>query len=655
HEGGYSTFRVDLTNLLKDENELCVKADNSINEKVYPQFADFTFYGGIYRDVNLIEVSNSHFDLDYFGADGVLVTPTIEGKDAKVQIQTFVTNKVDGQIISVILLDKENKVVAQKSDVSNELELKIENVHLWNGTIDPYLYKAVVELVENDIVLDNKEIKFGVRSFKVDPNLGFILNGKEYPLHGVSRHQDRAEIGGAITKAEHKEDVDLILEVGANTVRLAHYQHDQYFYDLCDEKGLVLWAEIPFISRFLPNAVENTVSQMKELISQNYNHTSIVCWGLSNEITIGGETKELLDNHYILNDLCHEMDKTRLTTMAHVSMMDPNSKMNTISDISSYNHYFGWYGGDVSDNAVWIDDYHAKFPDKPLGISEYGCEGILKWHSSKPEMGDYSEEYQAFYHEKMLETFSTRKFLWSTHVWNMFDFGSDMRNEGGVKGMNNKGLVTFDRKTRKDSFFVYKAYWSTEKFVHLCGKRFVDRVDKEIIVKVYSSLNSIDLYRNGKLLESQKGKYVFEFKVKLKRGENNFEARSGEFSDSMVINKVKKPNESYSLESVQKVEKWFDKEGNEINFKYPAGYYSVKDKISDVMKNPKGAEIMHNLIEEVGKSFGGGKESMELPKGMMKMMGSFTFERLAKMAGEKFSQEKLYEINCILNTIKKDK
>ncbi|MBQ5823877.1 MAG: glycoside hydrolase family 2 protein, partial [Clostridia bacterium] len=321
HDGGYSTWRVNLTENLKDENLLVIAVDNSPNDYVYPQMADFTFYGGLYRDVNIIGVSSSHFDLDYFGAPGIKVTPEVEGNDAEIEIEVYVTNKKDGQTLRYTITDAEGNVVATKTTDDNDEDLDIKNVHLWNGRKDPYLYTATVELLEGDTVLDNVSARFGCRTFKVDPEKGFFLNGESYPLRGVSRHQDRLGVGNALLHEHHEEDIELILEVGANTIRLAHYQHDQYFYDLCDEKGLVIWAEIPYISKHLPDGRKNTISQMTELVAQNYNHPSIVVWGLSNEITMKGDTDpDLLENHRILNDLVHDMDKTRLTTIAAVSM-----------------------------------------------------------------------------------------------------------------------------------------------------------------------------------------------------------------------------------------------------------------------------------------------------------------------------------------------
>ena len=338
HDGGYSTWRVDLTDRIADETVIAVTVDNSPNETVYPQMADFTFYGGLYRDVNLIAVNKPHFDLDYFGGSGLKITPTVNGKDANVEVEVFTTPLSAGQSLVYAIYDKEENELQKIESTNTKVNFKLENVHLWHGRKDPYLYCCEVEIVENGQVLDNVCNRFGCRSFKIDPNNGFILNGEEYPLRGVSRHQDRLGIGNALLPEHHAEDIDLILEVGATTIRLAHYQHDQYFYDLCDEKGLVIWAEIPYISKHLPGGRENTVSQMKELITQNYNHASIFVWGLSNEISIGGSDEDLLENHRILNDLVHEMDKTRLTTIAAVSMCKMDDPYLLIPDVVSYNH-----------------------------------------------------------------------------------------------------------------------------------------------------------------------------------------------------------------------------------------------------------------------------------------------------------------------------
>ena len=542
HDGGYSTFRANITELLRDENELTVEVDNSKNDRVYPQKADFTFYGGIYRDVSLMVVSKNHFTLDYFGGPGIRITPTVQGADASVQVTTW--HDGEGEV-NIELLDAAGNTVA--TGKGPDITLTIFNAHLWNGVKDPYLYSCKARLVVNGTVEDETTTRFGVRSFKVDPKKGFFLNGKSYPLHGVSRHQDRKGLGNAITREMHDEDMALIKEIGANTIRLAHYQHDQYFYDLCDEVGMVVWAEIPYISEHMPNGRENTISQMKELIIQNYNHPCIVCWGVSNEITISTkDKKDMLDNHRQLNDLCHEMDKTRLTTLACYAMCGPFNRSAHITDMVSWNLYLGWYVPGFILNDLWMGFFHLCFPNRPFGYSEYGAEGMPNLHSAHPHRGDHTEEYQAKYHEYMLRCFKRHPWMWATHVWNMFDFAADARDQGGEPGMNHKGLVTFDRKTKKDSFYLYKAWWSDEAFVHICSKRFVERTGSTATVKVYSNQSTVALYVNGNKVDEQTGEHVFTFKVPL-NGELHIQAVAGDRTDESVIRHVDTPNPEYKL------------------------------------------------------------------------------------------------------------
>ncbi len=655
HDGGYSTWRVNLTETLADENLLVIAVDNAPNETVYPQMADFTFYGGLYRDVNIICVNDSHFDLDYFGGTGLMVTPEINGKDAKVDIQVWVTNAKDNQSVNYVICDADGELVAAAQSNEGIATLNIENVHLWHGRKDPYLYTAKVELVEGGKVIDAVETRFGCRTFQIDAERGFILNGEEYPLRGVSRHQDRWGIGNALLPEHHKEDMDLICEVGATTIRLAHYQHDQYFYDLCDERGMVIWAEIPYISKHMPTGRENTISQMKELITQNYNHPSIVVWGLSNEISIGGSTADLLENHKILNDLCHEMDKTRLTTIAAVSMCKMDDPYLQIPDVVSYNHYFGWYGGDTDMNGPWFDKFHATHPNIPIGCSEYGCEA-LNWHTSDPKQGDYTEEYQAYYHEELIKQLFSRKYMWATHVWNMFDFGADARNEGGENGQNHKGLVTFDRKYKKDSFYAYKAWLSDEKFVHICGKRYVDRVEDVTKVTVYSNMPEVELFANGVSLGKKTAEdHFFYFDVPNK-DTTELVAVAGEYKDNSTIRKVDTFNEEYRLKEKGAILNWFD-----INA--PEGYFSLNDKLSDIISTVRGKLLFAKLMT---KMLGGGKKGkpvkamgFEVTPEMMAMMGGFTVLRMVTLAGSmmegKITKEMLLDLNSKLNKIRKPK
>ena len=651
HDGGYSTWRVDITDVLEDKNLFVFELDNSANDRVYPQNADFTFYGGLYRNVNIIAVNESHFDLEYYGAPGIKVTPEVVGENAKVEVEVFVKNVKENQKLIYTLKDAEGNVVVEQETLASQTvaSLEIENVHLWHGRKDPYLYTAEVYLKSEDEVLDNVSTRFGCRTFEIHPENGFILNGEEYPLRGVSRHQDRWGVGNALLREHHDEDMDLICEVGATTIRLAHYQHDQYFYDLCDERGMVVWAEIPYISSHMPNGRENTISQMKELVAQNYNHPSIVVWGLSNEITIGGEDDpDLVENHRILNDLVHEMDKTRLTTIACVSMCSMDNEYVQIPDVVSYNHYFGWYGGDTSQNGPWFDEFHTKHPNIPIGCSEYGCEA-LNWHTSDPQQGDYTEEYQAYYHEELIKQFFTRKYMWATHVWNMFDFGADARNEGGENGQNHKGLVTFDRKYKKDSFYAYKAWLSDDPFVHICSKRYVDRVEETTKVTVYSNQPEVELFANGVSLGKQTSpEHFFYFEVP-NTGETTLVAVAGECRDESFIRKVEVFNEDYRLKETGAILNWFDINERE-------GYLSLNSKIEDIMKSEEGAKLFMEFMKSGGSGWGNNStnETEEEVKKKMKMLGAFKVLRyisLLSATNVDFTKEQLLDLNDKLNQI----
>lgn len=540
HDGGYSTFRADITKLLEHRNKLTVEVDNSVNDRVYPQKADFTFYGGIYRDVELLVVNKKHFDLDYYGGNGIKYTCDVNGDDATVNVTCYAEGDVH-----VSLVDAKGDTVVQAN--GNNVKLSVPDAHLWNGIYDPYLYTLKAELFENGTKTDEVSTVCGIRTFEFSSENGFYLNGKKYPLRGVSRHQDRRELGNALTNEHMEEDIGLIREMGANTVRLAHYQHNRYFYDLCDKYGLVVWAEIPYISSHMERGRENTLSQMKELIVQNYNHPSIITWGISNEITISTKNKkDMLDNHRVLQQLCHQMDSTRPTTLACYAMCSPFNPVSKITDLVGWNLYLGWYVPGLFLNDLWIGFYHLCHPNRCLGFSEYGAEGMPNLHSSHPRRGDHSEEYQAIYHEYMLRCFERHPYMWGNYVWNMFDFAADARDQGGEPGMNHKGLVTFDRTIKKDSFYLYKAYWSEIPFVHICSKRYVNRSENKTLIKVYSNSDTVTLYANGKKIAQKQGKKVFEFKVPLKCN-TEFRAVSGDCSDVITVNKVEKKDSSYKL------------------------------------------------------------------------------------------------------------
>ena len=652
HEGGYSTFRVNLTDKLQEENVLTVALNNADNNYVYPQKADFTFYGGLYRMVNLIVVPESHFELDYVGGNGIAVTPTVEcdenrvptGK-ASVKVETWVTGNADSVVITSTGEDSESKTVAVV-DGHAEATFELEHVHLWDGVDDPYLYHAKAELSSGDVT----ETTFGCRSFYTDPEKGFVLNGRVYPLRGVSRHQDRAGAGNALSYEMHKEDMEIIKEIGANTIRLAHYQHAQEFYDLCDEYGMVIWAEIPYITMHMPNGRANTLSQMEELVVQNYNHPSIVCWGLSNEITAATPVDEdLLENHRLLNDLCHKLDQTRFTTMANVFMQETDSPLLEIPDVNSYNLYFGWYLGELEQNDEFFDEYHAKYPDRCIGFSEYGADANPQYQSTAPTHGDYSETYQTVYHEHMLKMIEERPYLWATHVWNMFDFAADGRDEGGKHGENQKGLVTMDRKLKKDAFYLYKAYWNKEDaFVHICGRRYVDRKEDTTEVKVYSNQTTVSLYVDGTLLETQEGSRIFRFAVPM-TGEHEIVAKAGALEDCIHIRKVEEVNPDYVMGEIKEVINWFDDEP------YKPDCYSIKDKMSELQASPKAGAILAALMAQApgAESRGDVAESVKDNPNLVRMMGRMTLESMLGHMKDSITEEQVKGLNRMLQQIKK--
>ena len=652
HEGGYSTFRVNLTDKLQEENVLAVALNNADNNYVYPQKADFTFYGGLYRMVNLIVVPESHFELDYAGGNGIAVTPTVEcdenrvptGK-ASVKVETWVAGNADSVVITITGEESESKTVSVV-DGHAEATFELEHVHLWDGVDDPYLYHAKTELSSGDVT----ETTFGCRSFYTDPEKGFVLNGRVYPLRGVSRHQDRTGAGNALSYEMHKEDMEIIKEIGANTIRLAHYQHAQEFYDLCDEYGMVVWAEIPYITMHMPNGRANTLSQMEELVVQNYNHPSIVCWGLSNEITAATPVDEdLLENHRLLNVLCHKLDKTRFTTMANVFMQETDSPLLEIPDVNSYNLYFGWYLGELEQNDEFFDEYHAKYPDRCIGFSEYGADANPQYQSTNPTHGDYSETYQTVYHEHMLKMIEERPYLWATHVWNMFDFAADGRDEGGKHGVNQKGLVTMDRKLKKDAFYLYKAYWNKEDaFVHICGSRYVDRKGDTTEVKVYSNQTTVSLYVDGTLVETQDGSRIFRFAVPM-TGEHEIVAKAGAEEDSIHIRKVEEANPDYVMGEIKDVINWFDDEP------YKPECYSIKDKMSEIKASPKAGAILAELMAQApgAESRGDVAESVKDNPNLVRMMGRMTLESMLGHMKDSITEEQVKGLNRMLQQIKK--
>lgn len=638
HDGGYSTFRVNITDaLVPGNNKVTVSVDNSENDRVYPQKADFTFYGGLYRDVQLLLLPPEHFEVCKDGTPGIKVTPVVKGSAAEVTVETWQNGEG-----TVSFRFGDEVYTAESRNGHASVTFPIENVHLWDGVNDPYLYSIEAQFGEDVIAA-----RFGCRSFSFDPDKGFLLNGHSYPLRGVSRHQDFLGVGNAITLQEQTLDMKLIREIGANTIRLAHYQHAQEFYDLCDEYGMIVWAEIPYITEHMPNGRQNTLDQMRELITQCYNHPSIVCWGLSNEVAVHGITEDLMQNHILLNDLCHEMDKTRPTTMAHPFMLEHESPLIQISDIGSYNLYFGWYMGTLEQNDSFFDEYHEKYPKRIMGFSEYGADANVRFQTAHPEQGDYSEQYQCLYHESLLGTIRRHPWMWATHLWNMFDFAADGRDEGGAHGLNQKGLVTFDRKIKKDAFYLYKATWNKEEpFVHICGRRYVDRTEQETEVRVYSNQHQVTLMVDGQKVDELEGETVFVFKLPIS-GRHTVKAVADSCQDEITVCKVDRPNKAYCLGKTGSVSNWFD----EAEFK--SDHYSIRDSFGVLMAHPQAGKLVGDLMRKIVESRGDVAKTAHKNPNLQKMLAGMSFQALLKQAGDSVSEATCKELNAALQKIPK--
>ncbi|MBQ3045346.1 MAG: hypothetical protein IJD49_05310 [Clostridia bacterium] len=641
HENGYAMFRFEITDFIKKdaENTIRIIIDNSANEFLYPEMADFTFYGGIYRDVNIIsEVAKSHFALLDMSLCGMYITPKADGR---VFVKSLIEGSTKNLTKEFVITDAEGNEVAKREVAADvdAVKLFIEEPVLWNGMKNPYLYTMTAKLKKDGEVIDEVSDRFGVREFYFDSEEGFFLNGENVKMKGVSRHQDREGLGNALTMKEHKEDIELIKEVGANSIRLAHYQHDEKFYDLCDEEGFLVWAEIPVISRFSKKKQEQAKFMLEELIRQNYNHPSIFCWSVANEISIGGAGSGVYEGIKELNSIAHQLDSTRPTATAQVTFSSINSKLNDIPDILGYNQYFGWYVQTVEQIDKWLDDFHAKKPQIKLCISEYGAEGMTNLHSATPAQGDYTEEYQAYYHEHYVKALTERKWLWGSYVWNMFDFGSAIRNEGGVRGRNNKGLVTFDRKIKKDAFYVYKAHWSDEKFVHIAGERFVDRPTGEQKIKVYSNCDKVTLTVNGEKTELE-GDKIFLFDAVINEGENIITAKAGKCSHKIVINGTDVENPDYVLpEGCQSfVRNWFSS-SEDID----PDNLSLNDSLGDILFN---SEVQRLIKNHAG---------ITIDSPVLKPLGKIPLKPISKLASKLGAEEAISMANQFLQTIEKDK
>lgn len=645
HDGGYSAFRANITPLLKDgDNELLVVADNLPNDQVYPQKADFTFYGGITRDVHLICVESSHFALGHYGDSGVKITPRLaddQSTTAEVEFDLRTENTADHTPVTVQVGDR----VVSGEIVNNQahLTMTINDVHRWDGLNDPYLYHAQLTL-GND--LDQLIIPFGCRTYHFDMERGFMLNGHPYRIVGAAKHEDYWHVGSAVTRDMEDEDNRLLLEMGGNAWRLAHYQHSEYEYATADRLGILVWAEIPQITKYMHSGDKNAEQQLRELICQNWNHASIICWTLSNEITVStGVTDDLLACHRHLNEVAHQLDDSRLTCMANAFMLDPDSPLLEVPDIRTYNLYYGWYVPGLKGNEDFLDQFHAKHPKMMIGLSEYGADNNPSYHSNQPDQGDYSEEYATILHDHMLALWAKRPWLAMLFPWTLADFAADGREEGGKPGQNQKGLVTIDRKIKKDSFYAYKAYLSKQPFVHLCGRRFVKRPSKTT-VKVYSNQPTVTLLVNGQELQTQTGHAVFEFSLTLS-GETTITAKAGDCVDQMTLEEYNAPVPEYGNGGQGGVTNWFDRDELDPNA------YSIQDSINDLLANPQTAKIYREILAKAKESFGDVAKSSKMSPAMEKKMNAIPLAKQLKMVAKSFKPGEIEQYNRELQQIQK--
>ncbi|EFF41837.1 glycoside hydrolase family 2 protein [Mycoplasmopsis alligatoris] len=552
HSGGYSTFRIklDTSKLKKLGNNLVLEVDNIQDNNIYPLDTDYTQYGGIYRDVNIIIVNKSHIDLEHYSSNGVYVDYTLYDDYAIIKAKVYTKNALEKNL-SVEISKKSDKVIAYAStiikDSYEELELIVKDPILWDGTINPYLYKATFSIESKNLIIDEISVNFGFRTYKLIDQNTFMLNEKEYSLRGVSKHQDRFGKGSAVSDLDQKQDLDLIYEMGANAIRLSHYQHPKFTYQYADEKGLILWSEIPLIKSFNTTQIsqKNLLNQLSELILQNYNHPSIFFWGLANGLNwtdkTGVSACELITK---LHERAKLLDQDRLTFISQKWNTPIQSELNNITDLVAYNLYFGSKEDNLVEFEKWFVDWKSIHNQKPIALGKYGTNSIVRYHAKNPKVGDYTEEFQASYHEYILRNLCQNRGIWATFVWNMFDFGNDALEEGNTPGTDNKGLVTFDRKIKKDSYYLYKAFWSFKKFVYIASRRRAIREQSEnMIVKIYSNLEEVSLFIDGSLIETKKANKVFEFNVgKLELGVHFIEANASAISDIVTIEVV---NDNY--------------------------------------------------------------------------------------------------------------
>ncbi|OON86699.1 hypothetical protein BXO88_06820 [Oribacterium sp. C9] len=648
HKGAYAAFRCEIPeDMLHEDMEIDISIflSNVLNEGISPLTGDFTIFGGLYRGVNLLVTeSDSYFDPTYYGTCGVILRTAVDGADGVVSAEIHARVEMDTELRAEIFGPDGEIVAEENCEIrgfqkvrSCHLFLRVSDVKLWNGKKAPDLYRVKLSLMRGGKTDDEVELETGFRDIGMTADEGLFLNGEHLKIRGVSKHQDFKGCFHAVSREHIEKDFFLIDEIGANSVRLSHYQHPQYTYEFCDRKGYLVWAEIPMLKMTESATLrENAEEQLRELILQNIHHPSVYCWGIQNEIGMFRDTAFMHEELRRMQQIAHELDPSRLVTAANLYTVKFRSELNATTDMVGYNVYFGWYYGEMRDYDEYLDRFHHERPEMPLGVSEYGVDANIGLHSEEPMVRDYSEEYQALFHETVYPIFERKDYLWGSYVWNMFDFSSGLRKEGGQENINAKGLVTYDRNTRKDAFYYYKAKWSEDKFLHICSKRFMNRAKDEIDVKVYTNCDAAELFLDGRSFGQRKtdgnGVVLFE-RVPLHDGENvmkvvgerlapaedYFDASKGdervtevqnrkdvyevknaapvsdELTDSCVFVRVDSEDESYRLpgnEAGQAVKNWFLSEDDIVK----EGYFSIKDTANDLLENRESKAVLERYL-----------------------------------------------------------
>ena len=604
HAGGYARFRLAVPEAALADGRWTIRVflENSVDEDVPPSFGDFTVYGGLCRGADLLLVGDTHFDCAYFGTDGLIVRASVCGGSGAVSVEPHAVCASGDCRVAYALRDAQGRTVCTAEGAPDErVTLTVPAPQLWDGVGRTPLYTVAAALLERGEPADCAEVRTGFRRVEVDSGRGLLLNGRPYPLHGVAKHQDRAGVYCAVTDENVREDFALIREMGANAVRLSHYQHPQAAYDCCDEAGLLCWAEIPMLKMTeSPALMKNTEQQLTELILQNIHHPAVFCWGIQNEIAMFRDAPFMHENCRKLHALVKSLDPDRCSAAANLYPLKARSKLNEITDLVGYNLYFGWYYGEMADYGPYLDRFHAARPALPLGISEYGVDANLALHSEAPKVKDYSEEYQALWHETVYPQIEARRWLWGSFVWNMFDFCSARRNEGGQRFLNAKGLVTHDRRVRKDAFYYYKAKWSEEPFVHLCASRFVRRARETVDVKCYTNQPVVRLTVNGAFFgeaRAENGTVLFRG-VPLAMGGNRVEAAAGSCRDAVCWLRTAEADPGYRLPEENDggaVRNWFLTDDDSRR----EGYFSIQSTAQELLDSAEARAVLERYVPDL--------------------------------------------------------